>query len=65
MHLFNTVRFYLRCQVFDVDGWYNILTTAKALEEWSIVPGRLKNTSINIRCMGVNKRVSDSIAQSS
>lgn len=65
MHLFNTVRFDLRCQVFDVDGWYNILTTAKALEEWSIVPGRLKNTSINIRCMGVNKRVSYSIAQSS
>lgn len=65
MHLFNTVRFDLRCQVFDVDGWYNILTTAKALEEWSIVPGRLKNTSINIRRMGVNKRVSDSIAQSS
>lgn len=65
MHLFNTVRFDLRCQVFDVDGWYNILTTAKALEEWSIVPGRLKNTSINIRYMGVNKRVSDSIAQSS
>lgn len=65
MHLFNTVSFDLRCQVFDVDGWYNILTTAKALEEWSIVPGRLKKTSINITCMGVNKRVSDSIAQSS
>lgn len=42
MHLFSTVSFDLRCQVFDVDGWYNILTTAKALEEWSIVPGRLK-----------------------
>lgn len=54
MHLFNTVSFDLRCQVFDVDGWYNILTTAKALEEWSIVPGRLKKTSINITCMGVN-----------
>lgn len=61
MYLFNIVRFDLRCQVFDVDGWYNILIIVKVLEEWSIVLGRLKNISINIRCMGVNKRVFDII----
>lgn len=42
MYLFNIVRFDLRCQVFDVDGWYNILIIVKVLEEWSIVLGRLK-----------------------
>lgn len=61
MYLFNIVRFDLRCQVFDVDGWYNILIIVKVLEEWSIVLGRLKNISINIRRMGVNKRVFDLI----
>lgn len=44
-----------------MDGWYNILIIVKVLEEWSIVLGRLKNISINIRCMGVNKRVFDLI----
>lgn len=42
MYLFNIVSFDLRCQVFDVDGWYNILIIVKVLEEWSIVLGRLK-----------------------
>lgn len=61
MYLFNIVSFDLRCQVFDVDGWYNILIIVKVLEEWSIVLGRLKKISINIICMGVNKRVFDLI----
>lgn len=61
MYLFNIVFFDLRCQVFDVDGWYNILIIVKVLEEWSIVLSRLKNININIRCMGVNKRVFDLI----